>query len=227
MLFLISILYLAYRIGTSLIKKRHFNSKRKPRLFGGIFLIFAAIIYVILIFIPLIGEIEQKQNIAVYEIFILIPFTIIVVGIFLLGVLDILGFLIIKFENQFRKAYEWLKEIPEIKEKFSTGLTFVFLILIGLVIKFGMIDLHPYYSNFKRSITIPENLANKSLLDRRIKNDFELKNNPSLIYFNDKYLFYKMEVEKKEKILVLDFNEIITSIPASNNGSSPIDGSVR
>jgi hypothetical protein len=89
--------------------------------------------------------------------------------------------------------------------------------------EFLLIGLHPYYSNFKQSLIFPENLANKSFLEEKIINDFKLERATSLIYFNDKYLFFQIYSGKEGKILVLDFNEFIKTIPevtvSTNNGN--------
>ncbi len=73
---------------------------------------------------------------------------------------------------------------------FATIASFSILITVLFVIRFILIDLNPYTVNFRRYVLFSNELLNKNILDQKVKCEYQLKKNPKLIYFNDKYCFY-------------------------------------
>lgn len=207
-LFVFTLFYASFRMVSSSFHKKSFivDSKKTSSIAVEIALIVLTSIAFIFVVLPVLNEIYETRKVGIIDIVILIPIVTMVFGGFLLGSISIIENLLNKRNEPIEKGlrYKWIKSI------LGFTLKLFMIILFFAILKFVLVDLNPHLSSFRHSILSPENLLNKELLDKKLIEEHHLKQKPTLLYNNDKYLFYEILDEKKnKKILIVDFAAFI------------------
>ncbi|KAF2336880.1 hypothetical protein [Flavobacterium daemonense] len=119
-LFIISILYIAFNISGKMIKKNdfQFDNTKPPSIWYSIITIPLSIIVFFFIPLPLLEDIYKRQSIKIFEIVLLIPIMTITVGLFFLGVFRLLENFIYNYPNILLKFIIKIRDNKKFKENF-------------------------------------------------------------------------------------------------------------
>jgi hypothetical protein len=159
--------------------------------------------------LPIFENIYKTKNIQIGEIAIIIPGLLMTVGGFIIGIWEFVIILICINKDKLHKIYSNLKNRKNLKQNAISILSVITLGIVLFSIKFMLLDLNPYTKNFRQYLLFPENLENKEMLDLKIISKHKLKYKPVLIYNNDKYFFYRINKNGKNKTLIINFTELI------------------
>lgn len=206
-LFVLTIFFISYRFTGIQFNNDTFklNSENPPPFWYGITLISIVLILIILLF-PEFKGFYEKKNHSIPEIAIMIPVITMLFASTILGIISLTEKLINIKANTIKKliSNKWIRGITQLLFRITIILLFFWFL------KFILIDLNPHFSNFRSHLLFPDKLLNKEILDKKIINEQKLKFLPKLIYYNDKYFFYEiLDEQKNKKILIVDFAELI------------------
>lgn len=211
-LFIFTVFYFSFKLSIKMIGKQNFkiDLNEKPNsVWLSIFLVGCTLIAFYLLILPLLESIYIKRKITIIEITILIPILMMTIGGFLLGILGILENIL---HQNTQKVKLWLikiKNMDRLKNNISSLVSAIIVLIFLFLIKFILVDLNPYMSNFREYIIFPNNLLNKEVLENKIIKKYSLKFKPRMLYNNDKYFFYKIiDAKKNEKILIIDYSRL-------------------
>ncbi len=206
-LFLISIFSVSYSIVGSSFHSKIFKIDRENvyPLWLGLLALFLPLIAIWINF-PEFNQAYEEQKLTISEIALFIFIITMLTWTLIFGLKSIFEYILKTKSDIIQKCFRknWVKSMAEMLFKL------IVLILFICLLKFIFINLNPHYANFRKSILFPELLLNKELLDKKIIKEHKLKYKPRLVYNNDKYLFYEiLDNEKNKKILIVDFSTLI------------------
>jgi hypothetical protein len=194
-LFILSIFYASFKVSGTIIKKNEFQfniTKTPTPTWNSIVTIILGLFAFFFISFPLLEKIYKRQTITIFEIVLLIPIMTMTIGLTFLGFFRLLENFIYSYPNMIIKYLNKIKDDTKFKENIAIIAASSTVLISAFLLKFILVDMNPYISNFRQYIVFPENLINKELLDKRIIKEYDLKFKPVLIYNNDKYFFYKV-----------------------------------
>lgn len=98
--------------------------------------------------------------------------------------------------------YDFIKQ--DYTKKYTSLITVLFAIIFILTtyFSFGIIRKFAYY---------PNNFENLTKLENELIKNFRLCEPPQLEYFNKDYLFYKFEIDNKERIYIIESKNLFSS----------------
>jgi len=209
-LFILTIFYISYQIGNSFYKKNlKLDVNSKPLIFPHIFLILISIFSFFFIVEPSLKNIVIEKKITISELAIMIPFLMILLGIILHSLTNISLYFLLTHKDKILSWYAGFNRKKSFKETAISIAANIMIFVFFYLIKFILIDLHPYMVNMRNDILFPSNLVNKSILDKKLITDYKLRYKPRLIYFNDKYLFYNIKIGENRQIIIVDFSALM------------------
>ena len=211
-LFLLTIFYISFKVGLNIYGKNPFeiDLNRKPLLiWTSIVVIISSSLMFYIGMLPIFENIYKTKNIQIGEIAIIIPGLMMTVGGFIIGIWEFVIIVICKNKDKLYKIYSNLKNRKNLKQNTISILSVITLGIVLFSIKFMLVDLNPYTKNFRQYLLFPENLENREILDLKIISKHKLKYKPVLIYNNDKYFFYRINKNGKNKTLIINFTELI------------------
>ncbi|NDI97479.1 hypothetical protein GWA97_00095 [Flavobacterium sp. LaA7.5] len=209
-LFFLTIIFLSILFGVKLFGTENFKIKSRKDILplsNGITLTILCLFSLIFVVYPPIKHIQKNMNISIGAIAILIPVLIFSGGGFFLGLYRICLNLIMRYPHKFKQARS---KVRKHKKHLISLVNFLIVMILIFILKFILIDLNPYFKNFRQNALFPQNLINISKLEDNICEEYELYERPTLIYYNDKYLFYQItQIDKEDKFIIIEFTELL------------------
>ena len=154
----------------------------------------------------LFKEYENVKETGVFNILLLLLFLLTCIKILMSGIHSVLENLFSFGNDYFKKKLSDKLDKPLSKNFIKIFITITFCISVLIYIHF----LNPILYNIRKTISFPNNLINKEELDKKLISDYSLSYKPELLYFNDKYCFYEIvDNSKNKKILILKFDSLI------------------
>ena len=180
-LFLLSIVYLAYKFGVYVSKNRLKEPRDKLYKFRLFILPIIALLPIILFFF----HYNKHQKINIHLLGAALAFSIIIIGY----IVELIG------RKRINKVLsnDW------------------FLELIGPLLLVSMLIGSIYFTSFifrvfHKSFHLPENLINLNYIECRVQNKVKKY---EILYLNDKYIFVELDIKNGEKAIeIIEYNEL-------------------
>jgi hypothetical protein len=211
-LFILSIIYASFKLSNKMIGKDHYKintNTQPPKIWNPVVLIFGAVFFFYIVILPLLEEIYKTRSIRIYEIALLIPLLMMTVDGFSIGVLRLKNNIVYHNINCIKNCLKKIQKRKELIENISYFSALGILVLFFFLLKILLVDLNPHMSNFRQYIIFPDDLLNREILEKKLINENCLKYKPKMIYNNDKYFFYEiLDNKKNKKILIVDYSRL-------------------